>query len=44
MQENTVKKVKELNKTIQDIKMEIEILKKTQGETALEMKNLEKKE
>jgi DNA anti-recombination protein RmuC len=37
LQENTTKQVKELNKTIQDIKMEVEVMKKTQGETPLEI-------
>jgi hypothetical protein len=32
--------VKELNKTVQDLKMEIESFKKTQRETVLEMENL----
>jgi prefoldin subunit 5 len=35
--------VKELNKTIQDLKMEIETIKKSQKETALEIENLGKK-
>jgi hypothetical protein len=34
-----IKQVKELNKTFQDPKMEVESLKKTQRETALEKKN-----
>jgi prefoldin subunit 5 len=32
--------VKELNKTIQDIKIEIETIKKSQRETTLEIENL----
>jgi predicted nucleic acid-binding Zn-ribbon protein len=32
--------VKELNKTIQDLKMEIETIKKSQKETTLEIENL----
>ena len=32
--------MKELNKTIQDIKMEIEIIKKSQRETTVEIENL----
>jgi prefoldin subunit 5 len=32
--------MKELNKTIQDIKMEIETIKKSQRETTLEIENL----
>jgi cell division protein FtsL len=35
--------VKELNKTIQDLKMEIETIKRSQRETALEIKNLGKR-
>jgi predicted nucleic acid-binding Zn-ribbon protein len=35
--------VKELNKTIQDIKMEIETIKKSQRETTLEIENLGKR-
>lgn len=35
--------MKKLNKTIQDIKMEVEILKKSQIEATLEMKNLSKR-
>jgi hypothetical protein len=35
--------VKELNKTVQDLKMEIETLNKTERETTLEMENLEKR-
>jgi uncharacterized coiled-coil protein SlyX len=34
--------VKELNKTIQDLKMEVETIKKSQGETSLEIENLGK--
>jgi hypothetical protein len=40
LQENTTKQVKELNKTIQDLKMEIETIKKSQRETTLEVENL----
>jgi hypothetical protein len=43
MQENTIKQVKELNKTIQDLKVEIETIKKWQMEATLEMENLEKR-
>jgi hypothetical protein len=32
-----------LNKTIQDLKMEVEIIKKTQRETTLEIETLGKK-
>jgi hypothetical protein len=35
--------VKELNKTIQDLKMEVETIKKSQRETNLEIQNLGKK-
>jgi hypothetical protein len=35
--------VKELNKTIQELKMEVESLNETQRETALEMENLGKR-
>jgi hypothetical protein len=34
--------VKELNKTIQDLKMEVEIIKKSQRETTLEREDLGK--
>jgi hypothetical protein len=37
IQENTSKQVKELNKAIQDIKLEVERKKKTQMEANLEM-------
>jgi hypothetical protein len=44
LQENTNKQVKELNKIIQDLKkMEIETIKKSQGETTLEIEALGKK-
>ena len=35
--------MKELNKTIKDLKMEIQTIKKTQRETTLEIENLEKR-
>jgi hypothetical protein len=35
--------VKELNKTIQDLKMELKIIKKSQRETILEIENLGKR-
>jgi hypothetical protein len=38
LQENTTKQVMELNKTIQNLKMEVETIKKTQRETTLEIK------
>jgi uncharacterized protein YukE len=43
LQENTTKQVKELNKTTQDLKMEVETIKKSQRETTLEIETLGKK-
>jgi predicted nucleic acid-binding Zn-ribbon protein len=43
LQENNTKKEMELNKTIQDLKGEIETIKKTQRETTLEIETLKKK-
>jgi hypothetical protein len=43
IQENTGKQMKELNKVIQDLKVEVEAIKKTQMETNLEMENLGKR-
>jgi esterase/lipase len=43
LQENTTKQVMELNKTIQDLKMEVDTIKKTQSEATLEIENLAKK-
>jgi flagellar motility protein MotE (MotC chaperone) len=43
IQENTGKQVKKLNKVIQDLKVEVETIKKTQMEANLEMENLEKR-
>ena len=40
LQENTIKEAKEMNKTIQDLKMELETVKKSQRETTLELENL----
>jgi gas vesicle protein len=40
IQENTSNKVKELNKRIQDLKMEVETIKKSKRETTLEIENL----
>jgi chromosome segregation ATPase len=40
LQGNTTKQVKELNKTIQDLKMEIETIKKSQREISLARENL----
>ena len=34
--------MKELNKTIQDLKVEVETIKKSQSETSLEVENLRK--
>jgi TolA-binding protein len=43
LEENTTKQVKELNRPIQDLKMQIETIKKSQRETTLEMEILGKK-
>jgi phosphoenolpyruvate synthase/pyruvate phosphate dikinase len=43
LQENTTKQMKEMNKTIQDLKMEIETIKKSQRETTLALENLGKR-
>jgi septal ring factor EnvC (AmiA/AmiB activator) len=43
LQENTTKQVMELKKTIQDLKMEVETINKTQKETTLEIEILGKK-
>jgi predicted RNase H-like nuclease (RuvC/YqgF family) len=43
LQENTTKQVMELNKTIQDLKREVETIKKTQSEATLEIETLGKK-
>ena len=43
IQENTIKQVNKINKTVQDLKMEIEAIKKTQTEAILEMENLVKR-
>jgi hypothetical protein len=43
LQENTTDQVMELNKTIQDLKMEVETIKKSQRETTLEIAILGKK-
>ena len=43
LQNNTTKQVKEMNKTIQDLKLEIETIKKSQIETTLELENLGKR-
>jgi chromosome segregation ATPase len=43
LQENTTKQAMELNKSIQDLKMEVETMTKTQRETTLEIETLGKK-
>jgi len=43
LQENTTKQVMELNKTIQDLKREVDTIKKTQSEAMLELETLGKK-
>lgn len=43
IQENMIKQVKEMNKTIQDLELEIELIKKTRTEGMLEMENLGKR-
>ena len=43
LQENTIKLAEEMNKTIQDLKMEIETIKKSLRETNLELENLAKR-
>jgi archaellum component FlaC len=42
IQENTIKQVKELNKMVQELKMELETIKKSQREATLEMDKLGK--
>ena len=41
-QENTTKQVMELNKTILDLKREVDTIKKTQSEAMVEIETLEK--
>jgi hypothetical protein len=43
IQENTIKQVKELNKAVQDLKVEIETINRIQMEANLEMENLGKR-
>ena len=43
LQETSIKQEKEMSKIIQDLKMEIETVKKSQRETALELENLGKR-
>jgi hypothetical protein len=42
MEENTSKQAKEMNKTVPDLRVEIEAIKNTQTEGILEMENLGK--
>ena len=42
IQENTIKLVKDVNKTVQDLKREMEAIKKTQTKAILDMENLRK--
>jgi uncharacterized protein YhaN len=43
LEENTTKQVKELNRSIQDLKLQIEAIKKSQRETTLQIEILGKK-
>jgi gas vesicle protein len=43
LEENTTKQVMELNKTIQDLKREVDTIKKTESEATLEIETLGKK-
>jgi hypothetical protein len=43
LQENTIKQAKEMNKIIQDLKVEIETIKKLQRVTTLKLENLGKR-
>jgi predicted RNase H-like nuclease (RuvC/YqgF family) len=43
LQKNRTKQVMELNKTIQDLKREVDTIKNTQSEATLEIENLGKK-
>jgi pyruvate/2-oxoglutarate dehydrogenase complex dihydrolipoamide acyltransferase (E2) component len=43
LQEDTIKQAKERNKTIQDLKKELETIKKSQREATLELENLGKR-
>jgi hypothetical protein len=42
LQENTTKQVMDLNKTIKELKMEVETIKKTERETTLDVETLGK--
>lgn len=44
IQKNKIKRVKQMNKTVEDLKMEIEEIKKTQTEGILETENLGKEQ
>jgi ribosome recycling factor len=43
IQENTIKLIKEINKTFETLKMEIDAIKKTQNDEILEIENQGKK-
>ena len=43
LKENTIKPVKEMNKTVQDLRMGLEAIKTTQTEGVLEMEGLRKR-
>jgi hypothetical protein len=43
IQENTIKQGKEMDKTVQDLKTEIEAIKRTQTEVIMVMENLGKR-
>ena len=43
IQGSTIKQMNEVNKTVQDLKIEIETIKETQTVGILEMENLEKR-
>jgi prefoldin subunit 5 len=43
LQENTIRQVKERNKAIQDLKMEVETIKKSQRERTMDLENLGKR-
>jgi BMFP domain-containing protein YqiC len=43
IQENTIKQLKEINKTVQDLKMDIEVIKKIQSKGILEVEKLGKR-
>ena len=43
LQENTIKQAKKMKKKIQDLKMKIETIKKSQRETTVDLENLGKR-